>query len=160
MLVYGGSTEYETLANIYREDLLQVGIKLNPRPVEWSTMLKKMDEREFDAYTGAWVLSWETDLVQLWHSDEADKAKSSNRIGFRNKEADRIADTLRRTFDEGARTKLCHEFHGLLHEEQPYTFIYQRNRPVVYWEHLNNPKFSLVYPYRDVRHFSFNQSRN
>ena len=119
-----------------------------------------MDEREFDAYTGAWVLSWETDLVQLWHSKEADKAKSSNRIGFRNEEADRIATTLRRTFDEGDRTKLCHEFHALLHDEQPYTFIYQRNRPVVYWEHLNNPEFSLTYPYRDVRHFSFNQVRN
>lgn len=160
MLVYGGSTEYETLASIYREDLLQVGVKLNPRPVEWSTMLKKMDEREFDAYTGAWVLSWETDLVQLWHSSEADKAKSSNRIGFRNKEADRIAETLRRTFDDGERTKLCHQFHALLHEEQPYTFIYQRNRPVLYWEHLNNPEFSLLYPYRDVRNFSFNQRRN
>ena len=160
MLVYGGSTEYETLANIYREDLLQVGVKLNPRPVEWSTMLKKMDEREFHGYTGAWVLSWETDLVQLWHSKEADKSKSSNRIGFRNKDADRIAETLRRTFDEGERTKLCHEFHALLHDEQPYTFIYQRNRPVVYWEHLNNPEFSLNWPYRDVRHFSFNQVRN
>ena len=160
MLLYGGSTEYETLANIYREDLLQVGVKLNPRPVEWSTMLKKMDEREFDAYTGAWVLGWETDLVQLWHSREADKTQSSNRIGFRNKEADEIAETLRRTFDEGERTRLCHRFHALLHEEQPYTFIYQRNRPVVYWDYLNKPEFSLVYPYRDVRHFSFNQARN
>lgn len=160
MLVYGGSSEYETLANIYREDLLQVGVKLNPRPVEWSTMLKKMDEREFHAYTGAWVLSWETDLVQLWHSKEADKVKSSNRIGFRNKDADRIAVALRRTFDEGERTKLCHEFHNLLHEEQPYTFIYQRNRPVLYWNYMNNPEFSLVYPYRDVRHFSFNSARN
>ena len=67
MLIYGGSSEFSTLANIYREDLLQIGIKLTPRAVEWSTMLKKMNDREFDVY-GAWNLGWETDLVQLWHS--------------------------------------------------------------------------------------------
>ena len=159
MLVYGSSSEYQTLASIYREDLLQIGVKLNPRAVEWSTMLKKMNDREFDVYTGAWVLGWEVDLVQLWHSKEADKTKSSNRIGFRNKDADRIADTLRRTFDEGERLKLCREFHSLVHDEQPYTFIYQRSRPVVYWDHMNDPDFSIVWPYRNVNYFSFNQER-
>ena len=159
MLIYGGSSEFSTLANIYREDLLQIGIKLTPRAVEWSTMLKKMNDREFDVYTGAWVLGWETDLVQLWHSKEADKTKSSNRIGFRNKEADRIADTLRRTFDEDERLKLCRAFHKLVHDEQPYTFIYQRNRPVVYWDYLNDPEFSIVSPYRNLNYFSFNQER-
>ena len=159
MLVYGSSSEYQTLANIYREDLLQIGVKLNPRAVEWSTMLKKMNDREFDVYTGAWVLGWEVDLVQLWHSKEADKTKSSNRIGFRNKDADRIADSLRRTFDEGERLKLCREFHALVHDEQPYTFIYQRSRPVVYWDHMNEPDFSIVWPYRNVNYFSFNAER-
>ena len=159
MLIYGGSSEYQTLANIYREDLLQVGVKLNPRSVEWSTMLKKMNDREFDVYTGAWVLGWETDLVQLWHSQEADKTKSSNRIGFRNKQADHIADTMRRTFDENERLKLCRDFHKLVHEEQPYTFIYQRSRPVVYWDYMNNPEFSVVSPYRNLNYFSFSEER-
>ena len=159
MMVYGSSSEYQTLANIFREDLLQIGVKLNPRALEWSTMLKKMDERDFDAYTGGWALGWETDLMQIWHSKEADKAKSSNRIGFRNKEADRIAETLRTKFKEEERVKLCHEFHNLVHEEQPYSFIYQRRRSVVFWEHLNELVFSKIYPQRDLRHFSFNQLR-
>ncbi len=159
MLLYGGSSEYATLANVYKENLLQVGVKLNPRAVEWSTMLKKMDEREFHAYTGAWVLDWETDLMQIWHSKEADKPKSGNRIGFRNKDADRIAVALRSEFDNEKRIGLCHEFHALVHQEQPYTFIYQRNRPFLYWDYLNEPQFSLLYPYRDIRHFSFRESR-
>ena len=86
-------------------------------------MLKKMNDREFDVYTGAWVLGWETDLHSSGIPKEADKTKSSNRIGFRNKEADRIADTLRRTFDEDERLKLCRAFHKLVHDEQLYTFI-------------------------------------
>ncbi len=155
LLIYGSSNEYATLAEVYREDLLSIGIKMLPSAVEWSTMLKKMDEREFDVYTGAWVLSLPTDLMQIWHSKEADKAQSSNRIGFRNKEADRIAEALRIEFDTDKRTALCHEFHALLHEEQPYTFIYQRSRPVLYWDHMNTPEYELQYPHRNIRHFSF-----
>jgi ABC-type transport system substrate-binding protein len=155
MLLYGSSTEYATLAEVYREDLLTIGIKMIPSAVEWSTMLKKMDEREFDVYTGAWVLSLPTDLMQIWHSKEADKAKSSNRIGFRNAEADRIAEALRVEFDDAKRLELCHQFHALVHEEQPYTFIYQRRRPVLYWDHMNPPVWELQYPHRDLRHFSF-----
>ncbi len=155
MLIYGGSNEYNTLADVYREDLLSIGVQMTPSAVEWSTMLKKMDEREFDVYTGAWVLSWDTDLMQIWHSKEADRPQSSNRIGFRNPEADRIAETLRKTLDEDERTALCHQFHALVHEEQPYTFIYQRRRPVLYWDHMNPPEFQKVYPYRDLRRFSF-----
>lgn len=155
-LMYGSSSEYETLASIWREALLEAGVKMTPSPVEWSTMLKKMDEREFDVYSGAWVPGWETDLMQIWHSKEADLPKSSNRIGFRNDDADRIAEALRVTFDEEERTALCHEFHALVHDLQPYTFFYQRRRPVVYWDHLNSPKFSLIYPYRDHRYWAFN----
>ena len=44
------------------------------------------------------------------------KTKSSNRIGFRNKDADRIAEALRREFDQDKRVALCHEFHALVHE--------------------------------------------
>ena len=84
--------------------------------------------------------------MQIWHSQEADRPKSSNRIGFRNKDADRIAEALRREFDPDKRVELCHEFHALVHELQPYTFIYQRSRAVLYWDYLNTPEFSLVPP--------------
>lgn len=155
MLTFGGSSEYETLTSIYREDLLQIGVQMTPVPLEWSAMLKRMEEREFDAYTGAWVLSWEIDLMQIWHSKEADRPKSSNRVGFRNPEADRIAEALRSEFDEAKRVELCHAFHKLVHEEQPYTFFYQRSRSALYWDYMNDLEFSPIPPHRDVRLFSF-----
>ncbi|MEM6733633.1 MAG: hypothetical protein AAF658_18885, partial [Myxococcota bacterium] len=53
------------------------------------------------------------------------------------------------------RVALCHEFHALVHELQPYTFIYQRWRPILYWDHMNPPEFHKVYPFRDPRLLSF-----
>ena len=159
LMTYGSSNEWTTLASIYREALLQLGVKMVPRPLEWSTLLKKMDEKEFDAYSGGWALEWDTDLMQIWHSKEADRPKSSNRVGFRNKEADRIAEALRSEFAPAKRTELCHQFHRLIHDEQPYSFIYERIRPVLYWDHMNDLEFSPIRPHRDVRMFSFKEAR-
>ncbi len=158
-VTYGSSTEYQTISNIYREALLQIGVRMNPRPLEWSTMLKKLDEKEFGAFSGGWVLDWDTDLFQLWHSSEADRPKSSNRVGFRNKRADEIAEQLRREFDMTKRAALCHEFHQLLHEEQPYTFIYQRESAILYWDYLNKLEHSLIWPWQDIRYQSFKEKR-
>jgi ABC-type transport system substrate-binding protein len=123
LLIYGSSIEYSAFANIYREDLLKIGVKMRIEAVEWSLMQKRMDEKKFDAFTGAWSLTWDPDLYQIWHSSQADVPKGSNRVGFRNARGDAIVERLRVEFDQPERTRLAHEFHRLLHEEQPYTFF-------------------------------------
>lgn len=159
MVIYGGSSEYENLARVYGEALQRIGVKMTPQPLEWAAQLKKIGERDFDAYTGAWVPGWETDLFQIWHSSEADKPQSSNYVSFKNPEGDRIAEALRREFDTEKRIELCHQFHALVHDEQPYTFFYQRNMPMLYWDYMNDPVFSKLNPQRDARILSFSSSR-
>jgi peptide/nickel transport system substrate-binding protein len=116
--------EVKSWLSVYKEDLRKIGIMMTPQPVDWPTMQKKMDEKAFEAYTGGWGLSWSNDPYQIWHSTQADVPKGSNRIGFRNKRADAIIEQLRIEFDEAKRLELYHEFHRLLHDEQPYTFFY------------------------------------
>ena len=152
-LTYGSSTEWETIANIYREDLLSIGVKMDPIAVEWSTHLKKMEDREFDAVSAAWVPAWEADLMQIWHSQEADRPKSSNRIGFRNKDADRIAEALRREFDLDKRIGLLKELDKIVTGEHhwilEWTAPYER---FVYWDKFGYPDGILtrVGSYRDI----------
>ena len=50
--------------------------------------------------------------------------KGSNFVGFKNEEADRIIEEARREFNAEKRRKLYHRFHEILHEEQPYTFLF------------------------------------
>ncbi|MFO0723914.1 MAG: ABC transporter substrate-binding protein [Myxococcota bacterium] len=159
LLIYGNSNEWETIASIYRESLAKIGVSMTPAALEWTTMLQRMDDREYDAFTGAWILTWDVDLAQTWHSKEADRPKSSNRIGYKSAAADELIDALRREQDDSKRNQLCHRFHALLHEDQPYTFIYQRERAVLYWDYLNEPEMTLVWPYRDLRYYSFREPR-
>jgi peptide/nickel transport system substrate-binding protein len=124
IMSYQGSKEWGSALSVFKEDLRKIGVAMDFSPVDWPTMQKKMDEKKFDAYTGGWGLSWDTDMYQIWHSSQADEPNGSNRVAFKNKRADEIIMTLRETFDEAKRLDLLHEFHRILHEEQPYTFFF------------------------------------
>ncbi len=146
LLLYSGSKEWGALANIFKEDLLRIGVKMDIDSAEWSLMQKRMDEKSFDAYAAAWTTSWDVDLYQVWHSSQADIPKGSNRIGFRNKDADRIIEQVRVTFDEDERTKLFRAFHRIVHDEQPYTFVMDRREVVCVWNDVQNVTFAKVRP--------------
>lgn len=146
LLLWSGSPTWSALAAIYKEALFKVGIRMNTTEAEWSLMQKRMEDREFEAYSGAWSMPWESDPYQIWHSSQADQAQSSNRIGFRNKEADALIEELRRTFEKEDRIKLYHKIHRILFEEQPYCFFYSPKSVFAWWAHVKNVDFSEVRP--------------
>ena len=141
-----GRKEYLVLANILRDDLLKIGVKMNIETAEWSLFLKRMDEKNFDGYVAAWTVGWEQDLYQIWHSSQADIAKGSNRVGFRNKEADKIIEQLRETFDHDERVKLCRAFHRIVADEQPYSFFTMAKVVVCHWKEVQNVSYSKIFP--------------
>ena len=151
LTVYGNSDEYKTLGNIFKEDLAKIGVTMNVRPMEWSNLLKKVDDREFDAITLAWVSSPDIDFYQIWHSSQADIPKGSNRVGFRNEQADVLIDKLQREFDYDERVSLANQFHRLVYDEQPYTFFYTRKRKVYWQRELENVQFANTRPYMNPR---------
>ncbi len=145
-VVPGGVKELNALANIFRDDLLKIGVKMNIETAEWSLFLKRMDEKAFDAYVAAWTTGWDEDLYQIWHSSQADVPKGSNRIGFRNKAADRIIEDLRATFEPAERVKLLQAFHRLVADEQPYTFFLSKKMVICAWKEVENMLFSKQFP--------------
>ena len=120
--ISAGSKFAERLASILKEDLSKVGIEMNINKFEWAVFVKKLHERDFDAVTLGWSLDWEGDPYQLWHSSQIEKG--SNFCGFRDKEADRIIENARMEFNQGKRIRMYHRFHEIIHEYQPYTFLF------------------------------------
>ena len=151
LTIFGSSKEYKTIGDIFKEDLAKIGVKMNVLPTEWSMLLKKVDSREFDAVTLAWVSGPDVDFRQIWHSTQADIPQSSNYISFRNEEADKIIEALEVEFDTEKRIELAHQFHKLVYEEQPYTFFFTR-RSMFYWnKKLGNVKAQTTRPYLNAR---------
>ena len=150
LLIVASSPELSSAANILKEDLLSIGVKMNIDAAEWSLMQKRMEEKKFEAFTGGWALPWSVDLFQLWHSSQADVPKGSNRVGFRHKEADKLIEELRVTLDNAERIKLLQAFHRILHEEQPYTFMFIPQSVYCHRKGVENITYAKIRPLANV----------
>lgn len=117
------SKNAERIATLLKEELDQVGILMDIERLEWALFIEKIQQKRYDASTMAWSLPWSVDLYQVWHSTSAGP-NGSNYVSFIHEEADQIIEELRNTFDEDKRIELCHRFHRIVHEEQPYTFLW------------------------------------
>ena len=142
LLTTGGAAEWTAMQNIYKEALMKIGVKMNISEVDWAVMQKKIEDKDFDAMSGAWGMSWDMDPYQIWHSSQAAIPKSSNHISYRNPQADKIIDELRQTFDQTKRIELFHKFHRVIYDDQPYTLIFSRKRCAVWWNNLDNVIFT------------------
>lgn len=63
---------------------------------------------------------------------------SSNYIGFMNKEVDSIIDQLDYEYDPKKRIELYHRFCRIIHDQQPYTFMYVPKITMLYRNYLKN----------------------
>jgi len=97
---------------------------MNILSLEWSVILDRVDSKKFEAVVLGWSSPIMSDPYQLWHSDNANVNNSSNYISFANPEADAIINEMRQCFDSKRRLELYHEFHRLIHEEEPYLFLF------------------------------------
>jgi len=114
------------MVRVIGEEFRRMGIDMHVRLYEWSIFTVKFDNHDFDAVMLAWGGGGvEEDPYQIFHSSQiADRG--SNFISFRSAEADRLTETARMTLDAQKRNALYHQFHRLLHREQPYTFMFAR----------------------------------
>ncbi len=140
-LIPGGSETGEKIATILKEELDRMGIQMDIRRTEWAVFTTRLNERKFDAVTLAWSMGVESDPYQIWSSTQAEKG--SNFVGFRNAEADKLIEAARQEFDRDKRIEMYRKFSEIVHEEQPYTFLFCRKATVAVNKRFENV---VVYP--------------
>ncbi|MGE4158842.1 MAG: ABC transporter substrate-binding protein [Planctomycetota bacterium] len=133
ILHFAPMPEYDQMFGIYGESLLKIGVRMIHTGLDWPNFMKRMEERNFDAVCLAWMLNYDTDLRQIWHSESSKDPKGSNRIMFCEPEVDAIIDQSRVTFDPLERRKLFHKFHHIFYDLQPYT-LWRARKAVLAWQ--------------------------
>jgi peptide/nickel transport system substrate-binding protein len=122
-LVYPqGGGDFQRIVLFLRDLYARAGIVMRPLPTEWSVMLDKLREQDFEAITLGWSSGVEVDITQMFHSSEA-KPGGDNIMNYINPELDALIDAARREVDHDARMKLWHAAERVLYEDQPYTFL-------------------------------------
>jgi peptide/nickel transport system substrate-binding protein len=119
------NTFYIRLVKLIKDEAAKVGIDVVADPYEWSVLLPRLTERRFEAMVMGWGGDVIDDPYQIFHSSQIGNG-ASNYVGFRSKEADRLIEKARMTLDKHKRNELFHHVHRILHEEQPYTFLFER----------------------------------
>lgn len=119
-----GNDTRKATAEIMQQAFKKIGIKMDIQVQEWSTFIENtINKRQFESFILGWSLSVEPDPYDIWHSSKTGE-REFNIIGFNNTEADKLIEKARRTFDQAERKAYLDRFQEILHDEQPYLFLY------------------------------------
>ncbi len=146
----GVNPSYTRMTPILKEDFAAAGIQLEVLALEWSVVIQRMGERNFDAVMAGWSTPLNSDPFQLWHSSNAAAPGSSNFISFANLEADKLIEELHNSFDDESRLAAYHKFHRLLHEEQPYLFLFSQDNLVAISGRYKNLRLFPLGPAKEI----------
>jgi len=125
LVYFQGSDDSKRIVLFLKDLYARAGVSLIPKPTEWSVMLDFLDTRNFDAIVLGWSSGVETDINQMFHSDQIEGG-GDNFVSYRNEELDKLIDEARSTVVESERMPIWQQAEAVMHQTQPYTFLMRR----------------------------------
>ncbi|MFM8735038.1 MAG: peptide-binding protein [Pirellulales bacterium] len=131
------------ICTLLKENLEQIGVIANVRPVEPTTLQEMMQKRGFQACFSGWGSGTDPDTTEnIWKTGEM-----RNYCGYSNPEVDRLYAEGRRELDRDRRAEKYARIQEILSEDQPYTWLFWRNSFYGFSKSLRGYVFSPRGPY-------------
>lgn len=141
-----GNDIRKNIGMLLKDNAKKVGIDIHLSAREWTVFLDETKKRDFEIMCLAWIQGPELDdMKQIWHSD-SDSPNGSNRVGFNNKEADKLIDEIRTTLDPEKRKKMYLRVQKIIQEEQPYVFLTCPFERIMISKKIIHPEVSALRP--------------
>ncbi len=126
--------------------LKKVGIQAEVQELEWSVYLDKTKKHEFEATYSSWTSpTTPPDPYQIWHSSQSE-GEGSNYISFKNRKNDSLIEAYRNEMDENKRIAIIKEWQQLIHDEQPYSFLWSPRARYIYDKRFRNARWYNIQP--------------
>jgi peptide/nickel transport system substrate-binding protein len=135
LMTNSGNTVREDVTQIVQAQLRPLGIQVQPRLIEFTTMINTLQGslnaagermRDFDAAVGGWVVYIRQDDADLLHCRSVDAPFQY--VGYCNPRVDALIDTLGVILDRDEAMPLWREYQRLIVQESPYTVLYYPER--------------------------------
>jgi peptide/nickel transport system substrate-binding protein len=114
------------IAQLMAEALLSLGVPAEAEPIDFQTMLARVDAHDFDACTNAWTMSRDPDVLYSFYHSSMDVAGGYNLSGISDPELDRVLRDLRYAPDEATARVMASRAQRLLSELSPVIPLYSR----------------------------------
>jgi peptide/nickel transport system substrate-binding protein len=123
LLVASGNTIGRQIDETLAASLARSGVRARVRPLEWASLVERLDSGSFEAASLAWsAADPNPDPYPYWHSSQW-PPRGFNSGYYTNAEADRLMDEARGQLDETRRIELYHRLHRLFRDEAPAIFV-------------------------------------
>jgi peptide/nickel transport system substrate-binding protein len=131
------------ICTLLKQNLEQIGVLCNVRPMEYTVLQEKEISHEFHAMMGGWGTGTDPDTSDnLWMT-----GAGRNFVNYSNSKVDKLYEAGRREFDRDKRAKIYAEIDRLIYADQPYTWLYFRSSFYGFNKQLRGYNFSPRGPY-------------
>lgn len=127
-------------AEILQRQLLDVGVKVTLRVMEWQAFLNTVvTPRKFDSVLLGWSLSLTPDPYALWHS-ESDVPGGFNLVGYHSKRTDELIERMENSTNPEKIADLQRQIFAQIVGDNPYLFLVIPNEINVYSQSIRGIK--------------------
>ena len=106
--------------------LRKVGVEATPRIIEYGAFIQRHEKHDYDAFVSSWRESTKVDLKSAFHSSAIEGAYNYGR--YADPELDQVIDKARLETDRATAAKLWSRAQAIIARDQPYTFLFERDR--------------------------------
>lgn len=140
---------------LVEENLERIGIRAEPRFVEWGTLLALETRGDFDAIVSRWIEPTLIDLDELWRTPP-ESGPTLNSGGYSNPEVDRLLDAAAVATSFEDQKPLLNRIQEIIVEDQPYTFLAETMRLVGVRSTVRGAEFNDASPYFNLEDWYVN----
>ncbi len=145
VMVSSGSILLKDAIQIWSKNAKEIGVEIKMEPMEFGTLRQNLKKKEFSCFALAASLDLGLDdLYQQWHS--ASILTGSNRSGFGDEVSDALIEKIRSTSSMEERNKAYLEIQEIIHESQPFIFLFSPQERILMSNNIKDPLVSTKHP--------------
>lgn len=128
----------------YQEELRKIGVDLRLKTMDWNSIIKNVDERNFQiyayGYTGLLTPNPETSLK----GELADKNDNNNIQGFKSARVDELLPIYDSTFDVAGQIKIINEIDRIVYDTHMKSYWWNpKGIRLAVWEKFGMPEYGV-----------------
>jgi peptide/nickel transport system substrate-binding protein len=143
LLTNAGNREREDAAVMIQDQLKRIGVRAEPRVVEFNSLLAAVDSGEFAGAMAGFGMDTSLDLTSMYHSRSI--AEGSNWFGYSSPEVDRLIEQASVQAEPAEVRPYLDRAQRQIHQDQPVTFLWESQRLIGMNKRLRNAQPNMLF---------------